>query len=181
VNGAVVASWRKTSRNSFSCGVSSLISWSPLIRLYYRVRLLNFKRRPVAGILDSGSGSRDITLQRPARGHGLGSRPLSGLLHMPPHQAHASWCWPDLSSLESDQLPTQGTVQRGQPLIKQWPLALVPLDVPVCYYLVTVRTFFPWGHCQLALAGRGQPLIVADTLKFPNPHQQIPRETGTSP
>ncbi len=53
VNGAVVASWRKTSRNRFSSGVSSFISWSSF-RSSVRVHLQDFVRGPVGCVLGPG-------------------------------------------------------------------------------------------------------------------------------
>ena len=111
VNGAVVASWRKTSRNRFSSGVSSLILRSSLFRLSVRVGLQDLLRGPVGCVLGPGTGRRRITLQRSSRRDRLGCSPLSGLVRLPRNHGHTERCRPDLSSLKPDRLPTQGAVQ----------------------------------------------------------------------
>src|SRR6478672_8974474 len=106
VNGAVVASWRKTSRNGFSSGVSSLISRSPWLRASARVGLPDFLRRPIACVLGPGPAPGRVALQRSSRGYGLRRGPLGGLVRVPPYQGHAGRCRSDLSALKADRLPT---------------------------------------------------------------------------
>src|SRR5260370_41832502 len=106
VKGEVVASWRNTSRNDFSCGVRTLISWPLLLCLLVGVRLLDFLRGPVVRVLNSSAGRRRITLQRSSRGDGLRRSPLRCLVRVPPHQGNPRRRRPDLALLESDCLPT---------------------------------------------------------------------------
>src|SRR5271166_3946836 len=86
VNGEVVASWRKTSKNDFSSGVRILISRPSLLCLLVCVCLPDFMGGPVIGILNSRSYHGRITLQRSARGDSLKRGPLCGLVHVPSHQ-----------------------------------------------------------------------------------------------
>src|SRR5262249_35989047 len=104
VKGEVVASWRKTSRNDFSCGVRSVISRPLLPALFVCICLLNFLSRPVARVLDSSTGSRCIALQRTSREESLRRGPLRCLICVPSHQGDSQQRCPNLPLLESNRL-----------------------------------------------------------------------------
>jgi hypothetical protein len=123
-----------------------LISRPPFLCLLVRVCLPDFVRSPVGRILSACSGRRCITLQRSSRGDGLRRGPLRCLIRVPSHQEDSRRCRPDLSVLKSDRLPTYRAVHCRQSFAKQRSFGLVPLDVPIFYFVMTDRAFFVWGH-----------------------------------
>ena len=148
VKGEVVASWRKTSRNSFSIGVKIILR-SLYFCGFVGVCLLDLMGRPIAGVLNSSSRYSRITLKGSSGGQCLKRRPFCSLFGITFHHRNSERRRSNRSLLKSDRLPTQRTVHRGTSTVERRTLSLVPLNVPIDDHLMAVRAHFVWGHRRL--------------------------------
>ena len=142
VKGEVVASWRNTSRNRVSSGVSIRMSRPAVLGSLIGVCLQDFLKSPVVRVLNSSPGRCNIALKRSSRRHGLRGSPLRRLVRVASEEGDALRRWPDLS-------------------LPEWVRTrLVPWIAPWMFRLTPVRRFVFRTVSQIGVNYRNSPLSV---------------------